>query len=220
MDGPSQRAYFSFPQPAGLSELLSPAQTRKRLAVAIVLSLLLHAVVLVMPSPGTGAGAKAVRDAPRALEIRLERGEPPAAIAEVAPAAVAATAPPPPPSEPARPEGRLSRGLDLLPVPADPYFTTDRLTKQPIATSQPSLFIPRQTARYVSGRVLLKIWISEFGAVEEVEVEHSNLPETVSAFAAAAFRKLQFEPGEVDGRPVGVLMRVEIAYVDGRALTQ
>ncbi|MFY9314462.1 MAG: energy transducer TonB [Burkholderiales bacterium] len=214
MNGRSQRAYFSFPQPAGLSELLSPAATRKRLAGAIVLSLLLHAGALVMHSPGTGAGAQAVRAAPRALEIRMERGEPPAPKAEVAPAAVSAI--PPPPSEPARPEGRLSRGLDLLPVPADPYFTTDRLTKQPLATSQPSLFVPRQTARYVSGRVVLKLWINEFGAVDEVEVERSDLPETVSSIAAAAFRKLQFVPGEVDGRPVGVLMRVEIAYVDGR----
>jgi hypothetical protein len=34
-----------------------------------------------------------------------------------------------------------------------------------------------------------------------------------------AFSKLRFAPGEVDGRPVGVLMRVEIAYVDGRVMT-
>jgi TonB family protein len=222
MNGLLQRAYSSFRQPAGPSELLSPAETRKRLAAAVVLSFLLHALVIVLPSPGTGMDA--VRAAPRTMDVRLEQGEKPPAKAEVAPVApvavAAAPAPPPPPFQPAVPEARLSRGLDLLPLPADPYFTAERLTKQPLATSQPVLTVPRQTARYVSGRVMLKVWINEFGGVEQVEVENSDLPATVSSIAVAAFRSLQFVPGEVDGRAVGVLMRVEVAYVDGRVTTQ
>jgi TonB family protein len=222
MNGRTQRAYFSFWRPAGRPELLLPAQQRWRLAAAGVLSFLLHALVIVMPSPGTGV--RAVRDAPRAIDVRLQKGETPATrtdVPPVAPVAVsAALPPPPPPYEPAARETRLSRGLDLLPAPAAPYFTTDRLTKQPLATSQPSLTVPRQTARYVSGRMMLRVWINELGGVDEVEVESSNLPETVYSLAVAAFRKLHFVPGEVDGRPVGVLMRIEIAYVDGRVLTQ
>jgi TonB family protein len=76
--------------------------------------------------------------------------------------------------------------------------------------------VPPQIARFVTGRVALKVWINELGGVDEVEVERSDLPKAVSAHAAAAFAKLRFVPGQVDGRSVGVLMRVEIAYVDGR----
>jgi TonB family protein len=216
MSGGSQRAYFSLSRPARLAGFLAPTERRKRLAAALVLSFLLHALVAVMPSPGTGA--RADRAAPRALEVRLERGETPGAPVAGADSAWTAVppVPAPPPVEPPGPAARLSRGLDVLPVPAAPYFTTERLTKQPIAASQPSLAVPRQTARYVTGRVLLRIWINELGGVEEVEVERSDLPKTIAALAAEAFRKLHFVPGEIDGRPVGVLMRIEVAYVDGR----
>jgi TonB family protein len=193
---------------------------RLRLAGAIVLSFLLHALVIVMPSPGTGK--QSARAAPRSLDVRVEQGEATAPRTEPARAAIPAIPPPPPrpaPGEAAGATERLSRGLDLLPTPAAPYFTIEHLTKQPLATSQPLLTVPRQTARYVSGKVMLKVWINELGGVDEVEVEHSTLPATVSSIAAEAFRKLHFAPGEVDGRPVGVLMRVEIAYVDGRVLT-
>ena len=218
MNGRSQRANFSFWRPARRPEHLWLAEQRRRLAAAVVLSFLLHALVIVMPSPGIGV--RAVRDAPRAIDVRLVQGEKPAATAEVPPVAPASAStalpPPPPPPEPAAIEARLSRGLDLLPVPAAPYFTTDRLTKQPLATSQPSLTVPRKTARHVSGKVMLRLWINELGGVDEVEVESGDLPGTVSSLAAAAFRKLQFVPGQVDGRPVGVLMRIEVVYVDGK----
>jgi hypothetical protein len=38
------------------------------------------------------------------------------------------------------------------------------------------------------------------------------VPETVSATAAAAFGKLRFVPGEIDGRRVRTLMTIEVAY--------
>jgi len=216
MSGRLQRAYFSFRRPARPRAYLSPGELRRRLAAAVALSFLLHALAIVMPSPGTGA--RDDRAAPRALEVRLEKGETPAAPAAAPPVAPAApsASPPSPRAVPAARAVSLSRGLDLLPTPAAPYFTADRLTKPPLATSQPLLTIPRTMARYVTGRVMLKVWINELGGVDEVGVERSDLPETVSSFAADAFRKLHFVPGEVDGRPVGVLMRVEIAYVDGR----
>ena len=217
MNGQSQRANFSFWRPAGRQEYLWHAEQRRRLAAAVVLSFLLHALVIVMPSPGIGE--RAVRDAPRAIDVRLVRGEKPAAkedVPPVAPASASAAPPQPPSPEPAAVEARLSRGLDLLPVPAAPYLTTDRLTKQPLATSHPSLTVPRKTARHVSGKVMLRLWINELGGVDEVEIEGGDLPGTVSSLAAAAFRNLQFVPGEVDGRPVGVLLRIEVVYVDGK----
>jgi hypothetical protein len=50
--------------------------------------------------------------------------------------------------------------------------------------------------------------------VTSVEVEHSDVPEAVSALAAAAFAKLRFAPGELNGRAVGAMMRIEVSYDD------
>jgi hypothetical protein len=51
--------------------------------------------------------------------------------------------------------------------------------------------------------------------VASVEVEKSELPEAVAASAAAAFGKLRFVPGQLNGRPVGSMMRIEVVYYDG-----
>ena len=66
-----------------------------------------------------------------------------------------------------------------------------------------------------SGKVILKVWITELGNVASVDVEKSDMPEAVSASAAAAFGKLRFVPGEINGRPVGSMMRIEVIYDDG-----
>ena len=129
----------------------------------------------------------------RSLEVRLEQ----------------ATLKPRP-----RTDGR--RGSDVLPIPAPAYYTSDQLTKAPRPISQPKLDVPRSIARSVSGRVVLRLWIDELGNVASVEVESSDLPETVSGTAAAAFGKLHFVPGEIDGQRVRTLMRIEVAYVNGK----
>jgi TonB family protein len=109
-----------------------------------------------------------------------------------------------------------ARGSDLLPVPAPTYYSTDQLTKPPQPTSEPRLDVPRSVARSVSGKVVLKLWIDERGKVDLVEVESSNLPQAVAGTAAAAFGKLRFAPGEIDGTRVRTLMRIEVAYAMAR----
>jgi TonB family protein len=171
-----------------------------RLYVAFILSCLLHAGIVLMPYFGTGTavtpsatpgGLKSGRSS--AFEVRLEQ----------------ASANP-------RTRTNVRRGSDVLPVPAPAYYSTDQLTKPPRPTSEPKLDVPRSIARSVSGRVVLRIWIDELGNVASVEVESSNLPETISGTAAAAFGKLHFVPGEIDGQRVRALMRVEVAYINGK----
>jgi TonB family protein len=119
-------------------------------------------------------------------------------------------------SEKPRASSTVRRGPDVLPIPGPAYYSSDQLTKPPRPTSEPKLDVPRSIARAVSGRVVLRLWIDELGNVASVEVESSDLPETVSGTAAAAFGKLHFVPGEIDGQRVRTLMRIEVAYVNGK----
>ena len=166
-----------------------------RLYAALMVSCLLHAALVLMPYFGTGARGAQKPAAARALDVRLEPASASAAMAAGKPSA---------------------RGTGLLPIPAPTYYRSDQLTRPPRPTSQPKLDVPRAVARSVSGRVILKLWINELGNVDSVEVESSNLPETVSGPAAAAFGKLRFVPGEIDGRRVRALMRIEVAYAAGK----
>jgi len=197
MNGAFPRAYFTVGEPAGLH----PGADWKRLSAALMVSCVLHAALFLTPNFGTsttapppGARSTQQSEAARGFDVRLEQaGGPAAAVA-----------------------GNAARGSDLLPIRAPTYYRTDQLTKPPRPASQPKLDVPRTVARSVSGRVTLKLWIDERGKVESVEVESSNLPKTVSGMAAEAFGKLRFVPGELDGRRVRALMRIEVAYVNGK----
>jgi outer membrane biosynthesis protein TonB len=189
----------------------------KRFLAALVLSCLLHAALVLMPYLGTSAavswpvvrGAKHPGPA-RILTVRLLELEaaPAGAPAAESPARPAAN------DEP-RPVVERAAGVGLLPIPAPAYYTTDQLTKRPLPMSDPKLDVPEIGPIFASGKVILKIWINELGIVKSVDIEKSDLPEAISATAAAAFGKLRFIPGEINGRPVGSSMRVEVTYGDG-----
>ncbi|HVP07876.1 MAG TPA: TonB family protein, partial [Burkholderiales bacterium] len=151
----------------------------------------------------------------RALDVRIEEGNGPAAEFEGSPAAGAGPA-----GMPGRPladetaaaSQQLSRGIELLPGSGPVFYTSEQLTKRPEPTSRPELDVPRTVARVVRGRVELKIWIDELGSVVSVEVVQSNVPKAVSDLAAEAFGKLRYEPGEINGRRVSAQILVEVVY--------
>jgi TonB family protein len=107
-------------------------------------------------------------------------------------------------------------GIGLLPIPAPTYYTTDQLTKRPQPIAAAELDAPETRPIIASGTIVLKIWISERGDVISVDVEKTDLPEIFSRTAVAAFGKLRFVPGEINGQPVGTMMKIEVTYDDGR----
>lgn len=199
MNGGFPRAYFTLGEspPA-----MHPGADWRRLYAALMVSCVLHAALVLMPYSYFGTSATVSRPAARGAQ---KPGTARVLDVSLKQASAATTA-----GKPA------ARGSNLLPIPAPTYYRTDQLTKPPLPTSQPKLDVPRAVARSVSGKVTLKLWIDELGKVDSVEVESSNLPEAVSGTAAAAFGKLRFVPGEIDGRRVRVLMRIEVDYVAGK----
>ena len=197
------------------------AYLSNRLLGALMASCLLHAAVIALPYFGTSATlsrATVLRPGPtRVLHVRLvlDTAAPPAVADGSAAGAGAADSQGRRPDEAPRPAAERTLGNDLLPIPAPAYYTTDQLTKRPQPTSQPRLLTAELGPSPPSGKVILKVWITELGNVASVEVEKSELPEAMAASAAAAFGKLRFVPGQLNGRPVGSMMRIEVVYYDG-----
>jgi hypothetical protein len=196
-----------------------------RLTAALAVSCLLHAALVFLPLFGksvieTRLAFKGSQKIPAAINATLAlvgenkfvaRSAPPAAV--IKPEAVAVDRPA---EEQQLQTQHAAAGADLLPLPALGYYTTDQLTKRPQPLTAAELDRPEISPFVVSGKIVLRLWINEFGSVAEVEVETTDLPEIFSRTAVAAFKNLGFTPGERNGSPVGTVMRVEVTYADGR----
>jgi len=222
MSGPSNLDLFTLQPSGGALAVLSGGAPWGRLYAALAISCLLHAALFIVPYFGASTarfrpderGTQAAGPA-RVLDVRLEPARGPAAEtsgqSDSGAGAPAAPAHPPTSTEP-RPQQQLSRGADLLPVPAPAFYTAEQLTKPPEPMSRPEFKVPKDVARIVRGKVVLKVWIDALGNVVSVDVEQSNLPPAVSALAVEAFGKVRYVPGEIDGRSVGAQLKVEVVY--------
>jgi len=222
MSGSANLDLFTLPPAGAGPAAMGGAAQQGRLYAALAISCVLHAALVFMPALGKSAavyrpvprGAQASGPA-RVLDVRFEQGSGPAAEFSGSGAAGAGPAGKPGrvlADEPTAAPQQLSRGIELLPGPAPAFYTSEQLTKRPEPTSRPELDVPKTVARVVRGRVELKIWIDELGRAVSVEVTQSNVPKAVSDFAAEAFGKLRYEPGEINGRRVSAQILVEVVY--------
>jgi hypothetical protein len=208
---------------------MNRASDVKRLLASLAVSCLLHAALVFMPFLGVGTiasqptvqGGQKLKTT-RALNVTLVLEKQPAiAVADGSPvfaeggsmtdASAEGMA-----TEERRPASDRTAGIGLLPIPAPAYYTTDQLTKHPQPTAEAELDTPEIRPILASGTIILKLWISELGDAVAVDVEKTDLPEIFSKTAVAAFKNLRFVPGEINGRRVGAVMRIEVTYDDGR----
>ncbi|MDD5247663.1 MAG: TonB family protein [Rhodocyclaceae bacterium] len=195
-----------------------------RLLAALAMSCGMHATVMFLPYLGGGSpqpAAEARPAPPPALTATLIAVRSQVASARVLPPATAPTAPPAPAAHEAasagQPAPESGAGLDILPLPAPTYYTTDQLTKRPQPLNLADLDTPETKAVVASGKLVLKLWIDDRGQVADAVVERSDLPENFSRAAVAAFKNSRFAPGERGGLRVGTVMRIEVSYDDSRA---
>ncbi len=219
----------SIPPPGSGSRRLTPwadpDSAALRLLAALTFSCLLHGAVVFLPFLGQSAAEmrlalKGKQSPPRVINATLELvGEHKYSVMNVP----VATPIVPDPSAPDRaadeerpPTQQRAEGAGLLPLPAPAYYTTDQLTKRPQPVTAADLDAEAIRPILASGKMILKLWINEFGVVAGVVVESTELPEAFSRTAVAAFSSLRFVPGERNGQPVGTVMRIEVTYDDGR----
>lgn len=184
-----------------------------RLFVALVCSCLLHAIVYLLSdlvAPGRYAVSGGTKGRPYALSATLlatAHSSPEAPLSGAAPAdslegSDAGTETEKAASNDAPPAGGL-------PLPEVIYYPTSQLSIGPKALTQVELDAPEIRYSTASGRVVLNLWINESGEVAKASMEITELPEPVTTAIVEAFRKLRFKPGELDGRVVGSVMKIE-----------
>lgn len=221
----------SIPPPVSrrLTPWADPDSAALRLLAALTLSCMLHGAVVFLPFLGQSAAEtrlalKGRHSPPRAINATLElAGEHKFSVVNVpvaTPIVPDQSAPERAADEERPPTQQRAEGAGLLPLPAPAYYTTDQLTKRPQPVAAADLDAEAIRPILASGKIILKLWINEFGVVADVVVETTELPDVFTRTAVAAFKGLRFVPGERNGRPVGTVMRIEVTYDDGRLPAQ
>ena len=193
-----------------------PRATR-RLIVGLAVSILVHLMLVLGFSPKT---ARYVPTLPLQVEIRRDTAperaaEIPAEQPSELTARPAAVEPPPvaPPREepspaPAAPPVPVAPGL-----PLDPYYTARELDVRAEPINDVDLVYPRRAYEMrTKGRVVLRIFINERGAIDEVSVVEAAPPGVFEEAALTATRALQFTPAMKNGRNVKSQKTIEVAF--------
>ena len=169
----------------------------RRLGLALLLSLLLHAAWLVPgylgPTPQTGlSGANQNSLVLTARLSHPENGPPTEPLSETV-----ASQSPPAKQEPADPQG---------------YFSAEQLSRPPHPLGAVNLDIPETQLLTTSGTLILTLWIDDQGRVLSFKVDAPDLPEEYTTAVAETFSAARFAPGEIRGRKVNSILKVEIRH--------
>ncbi len=166
--------------------------------------------------------AGATRAASEPGTMASEGSEQPAATPSVESPVAASAAP-----LVARGQRRLAESLPPYPaqpfLPALPtgpgYFRTSELTVAAALLDEPLIEPPDDGAGDAlrGGKVVLRVFLAADGAVMRVEVASSSLPPAYGDAAVAAFSRLRFRPGEIQGVAVSSESRYEVEFKGGEA---
>ncbi|MQM30527.1 MAG: hypothetical protein CRU78_08305 [Candidatus Accumulibacter phosphatis] len=129
-------------------------------------------------------------------------------------------------------DGLAARGQRLLaasvpPYPVQPlpaelsagprYFRRSELTVAAVPLDEPAIEPPGDSAGHAlpGGKVVLRVFLAADGALDRVEVASSSLPPAYDQAAVAAFSRVRFRPGEIQGVAVSSESRFEVGFDDG-----
>ena len=192
---------------------------RFRLGSALVVSLLGHVLLLSWPLPlSTGGEPGAARPAVSTLRVSLNlmadvsanlaREDIPAAKTAAPPAVTAE-------SDKTKDAPPAERGTQDA-IPLHGYYPAARLSRMPVAISTFDIEPPAGGDIGIGGKMTIRIWISAKGGIDSVRVLSSGLPAAYAEAALAAFGKMRFEPGEINGVQVQSWVDIVIEYADSR----
>lgn len=94
------------------------------------------------------------------------------------------------------------------------YYSAEMLGRRPIPLHAVAPNYPAGVEG-VSGKVTLVLFISEKGAVDNAAILSSNLPVAFEDEARLAFSQARYAPGLIAGKPVGAKFVVEVRFEAG-----
>lgn len=117
----------------------------------------------------------------------------------------------------AMPAGGASEGADpslsagsLLPLPE--YIPSQYLTFVPKPLGPVEVPFPAAATDEVRVRILLSLFIDESGHVNQVSVDNAQAMTVLEDAAVSTFLTTRFKPGELAGRAVRSVLRVEVIF--------
>lgn len=212
----------------------SPDCRFNNLTLWLLLSCLLHGLAIITPHVfETWAEVRPVkqqahnRQAVLRATLNHERTTITAASASSPPTKKAPAVPEPKPDalEPslnfaeAPQEASHEETLEGLPLPDPVYFEASELTVKPQILGEPDLDSGNVAELTATGMTILALRINERGEVVDTSVDFSDLPEPFSQSAVRVFQNLRFVPGELNGKKVGAVIRIEVRYEDNPVLS-
>jgi len=105
-------------------------------------------------------------------------------------------------------------------VAEEDYFSSELLTVRPYPLTILDEMLGDVTPAEMFGKAVLKIWINATGEITRIETESSDMSEAFHSGLLAAFERMRFMPGQVDGKPVGSILKIEIGAEDFRLPVQ
>lgn len=187
------------------------SSSKQRIAAALAASAALHALLVAGLQQSTGPRWGGFSWSQFAAPIRAVLVSGPA---EPAPAAAEPIAPrtasaPAAGGDSAAPGDSAPRAL----LPRTHYFLTRELDVRPGIMTRTEPEYPEAAARrFLSGRVVVRLYIDEDGEVEKVDVVAAEPPGYFEDAAVRAFLASRFSPGMKNGRPVKVQMTLEVNF--------
>lgn len=202
---------------AGCAGFCSVPPQQARLAAGLAVSAVLHLALVLSFTPAAPRSA-----APAApLQVELRREAAPETAAEIAaeqPADAPPTAPPAAvPEEQPRQEPQPHAAVPDKPVglevPFDKYFTARELDIRAEQINDVDLVYPQRAyAMRTRGRVVLRLYINERGAIDHIAVLDAAPPGVFEESALTAARALQFKPAVKMGRDVKSQKTIEVVF--------
>ena len=93
------------------------------------------------------------------------------------------------------------------------YYRTGDLDVKPQITVRVMPVYPETAVlQNIGGRVVIRVFISETGTVDDVEVVKANPPGIFDDSAITAFRSARFIPGMKGHKAVNSMMTLEVTY--------
>lgn len=197
-----------------------------RLILAIVLSAAVHTLLLlglgryhlgvgVSHFPFESSGVLRVRI------VNLAPSEAPAPTQAPAEAPAVLSTPATSGGESVSPSASTDKAAAYAPLPLpETYYRTGDLDVRPQIKVRVMPVYPEIAAlKNLGGRVIIRVFISETGSVDKVEVVQANPPGIFDDSAITAFRAAEFTPGMKGHKAVKSLMTLEVSYDGAEAPT-